>query len=176
MKKLIIAAAIVCAAALSQAAAISWSSDAVYDSTGTKVGKNASLYIYTLTEKQYSGTDTAWDLFGSDVQGGGKGATTTAKSQQMTSKFAASTSGTSADTTYYYAVITTTGTGNDMKYIADKVSITTGNDGNGSYSKIAAAATTAQGAKTAWHTVPEPTIAMLLLLGVAGLALRRRRA
>ena len=55
MKKLMIAAAIVCAAAVSQAANLTWGSGALkYPvATETSVGANAYGYIFTISEAQY---------------------------------------------------------------------------------------------------------------------------
>lgn len=181
MKKVIIVLATICVAAVAQAAAVVWSSgSAIYDGAGNKVGKNATLWVYEITSADYSGSKTAWELAGDKVIAGTAPAAK-GTSNSMTSKFTnISVDGTVADTTYYYAVITTIGTGDDMKYIAEKATVTTGGDGNGAFTTVASSAYTAAGAKGAWASAssaaPEPTSGLLLLLGMAGLALKRKRA
>ena len=82
------------------------------------------------------------------------------------------------NTTYYAAIITTYGSGDDMKYYAEKGSITTGEDGEASYIAGLGKLDSAEAAAGAWQSasVPEPTTGLLMLVGLAGLALRRRRA
>ena len=65
-----------------------------------------------------------------------------------------------------------------MKYYAEKASVTTGDDGNAMYSFAAGKLDTVAGAASNWQTaaVPEPTSGLLMLVGLAGLALRRKRA
>jgi len=175
MKKLIIALAVLFAAVVTQAASVSWNTAALYKPDGSgKVGKAVTEYVYLITAEQYAGTSTAWELAGEDVLAGGSNKSAGATTGQY-NHFASAKTTSVADTTYYAAVIVTYGTGDNMKYMAEKATVTTGNDGNGSIT-LFDAAKTAEGAKAAWQSVPEPTSAMLMLLGMAGLALRRRRA
>ncbi len=186
MKKLMIAAAIICAAAFSQAASCSWNVDwayAVNTSNPTYTGDESFAGTYWLVA--LSGDSTA----GISVDNTGKltlgaGMTQAGTGSISESAFGTKITGLTAanngdkyalvifDSNYkYYGV-------SDVAAIAGIVddppmdaAITFSNiydsadDANYMVANIQATA-----------AVPEPTSGLLLLLGVAGLALRRRRA
>lgn len=184
MKKLMITAAIVCAAALSQAASVKWSETNLYAGNST-TRYSGTLYLFdagtTSVASLYAALGTSTDL------------TATMSASAINSMAITATSGmkTSSEFTYgsdgntynlYFAAILKSGD-KDYVYISaeksyvENVSMTPtvafGNQGTGSQSLP-----TADGFQGAgkWSTVPEPTSGLLMLLGVAGLALKRKRA
>ena len=195
MKKLMIAAAIVCAAAMSQAATVKWMSDVMYAPTAgtgaystTKITTGSAL-MYEITKDQYNlwVANLATDQAGTmktiyDAVSGGTSLGTPAMSKSkwtVTETVDAST----AETTpidVYRAIVYTYNDGKDDWYVAN---VATMHFENNSDSQMGNLNTKVGGLSTgnaisSWQTaaVPEPTSAMLVLLGVAGLALRRRRA
>ena len=188
MKKLMIAAAIVCAAVVSQAATYNWNVGTALDgellkhSSKTKVS-GVDMFIV-------NAADVTWDL--SEAWDGLKAGTMTfaeltadaVYSDTLTdgaltyTKPAFSTEASNKNHTFYILVqdgdsyflneekiagLTTTA-GKDFKYGYDW-------SGDKDYDFGNAASFTEGG----WYTVPEPTSGLLLLLGVAGLALRRKQ-
>ena len=192
MKKLLIAFAVAAIAVASQAASFKWDTSAnILQVDTTKVDgngvfgvvssgnmKNNSALTYTIAIYA-SGTDTLIDTYTGSMSyksTGGKANVTTADSALV-----------EASTTYDY-VITITGTQNSLTalesaewdYSAATVtaeisgSVTTLASGTTSLTTAAPSSWTVAGA--AAKSIPEPTSGLLLALGMAGLALRRRRA
>ena len=195
MKKLMIAAAIVCAAAFVQAATVQWNSGTIYvasDASGTTGSGNGykatiasgarpvTAYVYNLTLEAYTAAlamDTAalYDTYFGKV-------TPAADPKVSIGTGAASPAAYTVDdnSTVYGLVL----------YVDENnVNLP---DGKDAFVKAALASaevgTTALGVSNmitdhvvgdgSWTAVPvpEPTSGLLLLLGVAGMALRRRRA
>ena len=193
MKKLMIAAAIVCAAALSQAATVNWMSGALYapvDANGTKgsgtdaKAKGGMAYFFDLTDNAtlynkwaaMSYADASadiWKTYGGENLPSTADGTISAMGINTKSQTVDNSSG-----MHYAALIYTYTDADDNDwYIANigKANVT----GSGTVQAQGLGTIfggTAGGAIGAWTAVPEPTSGLLLLLGVAGLALKRKRA
>ena len=209
MKKLMIAAAIVCAAAFAQAANFEWSmgKDSIkwHDETVTKdaTGFHGSMTVY-LFEVASTGFDTA---FISALEAGTIKVTDLSTQDGYINSFQTLTSNTKSGkieqntiqidgfaggertSLAWIAYDTLTGASKNETYFyaSQAIEASAWITGSEEYTKDLAKAAgwtssnyTAHNAEpTNWHTVaavPEPTSGLLLLLGVAGLALKRKRA
>ena len=184
MKKLMILAAAVVATVAANAAAVSWNSGTVKLPDGSQAGKGAvSAYLFNVSKATYDiyAAMTDATALSDAVYDAYKGSLSSANgTKSSTAKGAANL--TDGNTEYgagtYYAVVLYTTTQDAKDYwmgnyatavvestmdvsVAD-LSLKMGGTGNA----------------TAWSTaaVPEPTSGLLLLLGMAGLALKRKRA
>ena len=185
------AAAIVCAAVVANAASVSWNSGVVFgpsDANGTLTTGSAYKLADTSTATMYLFTIADADSFAA-VQSAGVYATygdklntaTASTSTLGSSKFAALTStGHDAGSTAYAAILITYTDADGKQWVLE-------NTATASISDLGADATVnnlarynggvnANGQIASWTAVPEPTSGLLMIVGLAGLALRRRRA
>lgn len=183
MKKLIIAIAVVCTAVFAHAAAANWKASAkdMYNGTGSTadaalfsgtvyifdVGVTSQAALFALIEGNTTiGTTTAGYVATATFDEGSFGGVTFENGEQGGGSY-----------TYYFVIVD-----DDKAYFSNEKAVTANATvtakaitfGSQEGSSALPAGTGFQGAGK-WSAVPEPTSGLLMLLGMAGLALRRRR-
>ena len=201
MKKLMIAAAIVCAAVVSQGAAVNWSAGTGMNVQGPKSATDgtfsgtvlASPAVMAITLYQFDSVTardaykTSADIYAAHAAGSitaTRSNTSTASGNTLaigaTAKVDVQALVTGSEVPLYALYVITldsNGDGTVDWYIADTANskITTQGKATG-ISNLVTNGHTGWTAVASTPVIPEPTSGLLLLLGVAGLALRRRRA
>ena len=186
MKKLIVAAAIVCVAAISQASTVSWGMSQVYtygSDSSAPTSARADNYIAYLMVGDGSGM-TALDGAGIDAIKAYVTANNTYGGSALTSAGAISVNTygdyTAASEMDVYAVVFDANTIDAAAhfYVTAKGSLTVPDSGDGqvAFGKQKTGTTNTSNWYATAETIPEPTSGLLMLVGLGALALRRRRA
>lgn len=182
MKKIMIALAAVALAAVSQAATINWGSGTVYNSANTKANATTqvvSMYVWEISQTAYdtyaalSATDLSKAIyadFGASLATADATGTTNAKGQ-------VTKAGATDHTTFpvYGAILFLDANNADMA-MGNIAKVTWEGVGVPGASGLATNLNAGASAPVWAETVPEPTSGLLLLLGMAGLALKRKIA
>lgn len=173
MKKLLTTISAVVLGLAANAAAVNWQANAIQSSPDTTVAAGWLVQIYT------SGVDYSYDA----AKAGTISTWATGSTVAAGTTFRATGSGTQANgtTVSYYAVIYDASTVAEAKnyIVSDSVAVTinaAGSTGGLSFGAMTNTTAANKFLNSSWQAVPEPTTGLLMLLGMAGLALRRRRA
>ena len=197
-----IAAAIVCAAVVTQAATIKWSAGGLKGTDGETQVANSSVkaYTYELTSAAYSfmtqyaaenGINAAqkylyenFDATANTLKVDGVAQTAYGSNPKSvySGTVASSTKNLAYSTTYNAAQILLYTEDGDDYYMANVATYSTPAEGQlnsktyGSMGSKWLGEGGSDSDKITWQSVPEPTSGLLLLVGLGALALRRRRA
>ena len=179
MKKLMMVAAVALLAGMSQAASIKWgntsSSKLVgLDGTTAITAANASAWGLTVTLMNADGTSTGQSLTAINSMSAG-----VLSGSAMTWTYTFGTEATTGSEFYIHAIMKVDGKDYEMDIGKSSPFAVTAvnNTGTDTFAWVAGtygglSTTPAEGK---WSVVPEPTSGLLMLLGMAGLALRRKR-
>ena len=193
MKKLMFVFAAVLAAGMVQAAAINWGTGTAVKGitsdtnpafgTSNAASGTLNLYVWLVDASTYESTaiDSIWGTYGSKLDTATASVTGKSGVAGATAKTDGLSFSTTEDTPYYGLVLVGLDTDKDGTldyYIANKAASNVNTAGAGA--NVTALAKNIGGtggsAISGWTAVPEPTSGLLMLVGLAGLALRRRRA
>ena len=188
MKKIMIIAAVAMAAIATQAASFNWKTSTtgkVYEAGSTTATITGMAYLFDVTTVTQSALVEAFAAGSLNLSTKGSISSASVASGKIAQTpdfdYAAVAAGSTLNA--YFAIVANVG-GEDMLYISSQMPVV-GIEGKANTATFnektfsqAAAMDASSGYSTAgWYqSVPEPTSGLLMLLGMAGLALRRRRA
>lgn len=186
MKKLIVAMVAIAAAVVANAAAVDWSVSYSYQpGADTDEGPFASGWIMAVFDAGVTATSSA-DTITTLIKGGAASAVTTYAVSTATgdsdggaAKYGVNLTGDAGDLASAYLVLFDAATVADAKnfYVSDMASATIPLSGTSASLYFGDAGDLLGSAVASnWTAVPEPTSGLLILLGMAGLALKRKRA
>ena len=166
MKKMLIAVCAIALAAVAQAATVNWSATGLTDRNGTAV-KTSDLFTSCSVVAYF------YDASGETLLATVDNGTFT----QSLGSFKGSWTGSATTTSYMAEMVITDKDGYTLT--SDKAAFQT--SASATYSINFGLGTgftdkTSKFSSASWQAVPEPTSGLLLLLGMAGLALKRKRA
>jgi len=190
MKKLMIALAVVGMAVASQAAAYNWTSGALKKNADAKGGWTSTAitsgqvagYLFVIDETTYNSlnstvvktvSDNVYAAYGSKLKD--------ASATKSTGTTIALTDGVTtygAGTTQYAALLYILTNSDGKFYIGNVGTMSMASAQNKTMSNMATNLNGGTGTSmtsVGWQAIPEPTSGLLLLLGVAGLALKRKQ-
>ena len=172
MKKLMIALAIIAIAGMSQAAAFKWTTGAMYapnpDGSVSTTSAADATGTWLATISLYSDAECKTAIAGLT---GNTGSDVNSMTSAIQGTFAGATFAFDNSTTYYAILeLTYTSAAGAQTLTTDVVSTKLKTTGNTTLSFATPIS------NATWSAVPEPTSGLLMLLGMAGLALKRKRA
>lgn len=172
MKKIMIIAALAVSAGLAKAASVDWQ---ITGGTADQVGY--SVYLVAALDETWTG---ASDIAAAAIALGTGTSGTLAKNGRVYTVAKTTANGDNITTDSMknaYVVLVTDSTADSYKYVkTDLSSYVYGETDTPSGTFGTTTAALLAGTSGSYAAVPEPTSGLLMLLGVAGLALRRRRA
>ena len=170
MKKILVSFIGLVMTVVCNAAAVSWNSGAVYKASdiSSKVGRDVTDYLVTVSFFSDATGKTAVQGLSGTLSSGVSGAG---------SKYSGEAKGFSNGTKYYVQMIITTAGYEAKSSIVSFTTLSTGDTSLNFASGVGFDETyTFDTSKSGtWQAVPEPTSGLLMLLGAAGLALKRKR-
>lgn len=186
MKKIMLIAAIVCAAAVN-AATVNWNTGTSVKPDGSTSAASGTLniYVWVVAESVYNSTaiEDIWGTYGNATISSITGFTASKTGLGGAAGGKAAIADVANDTTLYGIIITTYDSDKDGTvdlYAANKAVGSVNESGTATSPTVLAKYLYGQngGTPVTWESaaVPEPTTGLLVLLGIAGLALKRRRA
>ena len=191
MKKLMIAAAIICAATMVQASAFKWqtkstgTSGVIWDGTSTANAKSTygQVAIYLFDAATYDQATAFADLVKGELKTGKAVDSTTLSTASKIAAKSLTYGENEATYDFYFATVfdSDPNTFYISSMMENQKALTSGTttmiwDDVADNSKTTLDSSAGFKGAGVYSAVPEPTSGLLLLLGVAGLALKRRRA
>lgn len=181
MKKVIVGLAIILSGIAAQASVAKWSVLNVQDSPSAAASESWMVAIFEGAASSFDfDAFSAGTLAAADIQSPVKNATTGFLNVNNTTGFGNYTAGSAQS---FYAVVFDAATIGDVKNFIVSESVEKTFAANGSaqtwaFGNMALTTSANKFANSSWQAVavPEPTSGLLMLVGLAGLALRRRRA
>ena len=186
MKKLMLALSAVTMAVCANAAAVSWASGNITDPNGDVANKSVTAYLWVVDAATYNTfaanttgkamSDAVYAAYGSKT---GEAYTSLTTSKKGVANLLDDSKAYGAGDSAYGIILYTYGSGDDIQYMgnAGMVSFESAMDVTSeNMSEFLLGSSTAGAPAWSSASVPEPTSGLLMLLGMAGLVLRRRRA
>ena len=175
MKKLMLAVAAIATTVCAQAATVKWTAANVYE-MGSTATKATGYLTYFVSSADYTLAKATADLAKEKVDFVSTyGVASAVTSGGLATQNITTTAGNSESWTGYLVIFNAESIDKaTYAYITSEATKATG--ANGQQANLTFTSLTGTQTAGNWYAIPEPTSGLLMLLGFAGLALRRRRA